>query len=133
MHEVAKAFEGGVFAITLLSEDLAASDSFYGQTLGLAKAFGDEVSSVYMAGNTAVNILATSQADELLSPANASNANNGVQAVYTLRVADVDAVAAELESKGISLLNGPMDRPWGVRTASFRDPSGNVWEIADHK
>jgi hypothetical protein len=30
----------------------------------------------------------------------------------------------------VALLNGPMDRPWGVRTASFTDPAGNVWEIA---
>ncbi|MDQ3782600.1 MAG: VOC family protein, partial [Actinomycetota bacterium] len=28
------------------------------------------------------------------------------------------------------LLNGPVDRPWGVRTASFRDPAGHIWEIA---
>jgi lactoylglutathione lyase len=23
-----------------------------------------------------------------------------------------------------------MDRPWGIRTASFRDPGGHIWEIA---
>ncbi len=27
-------------------------------------------------------------------------------------------------------LNGPMDRPWGVRTASFMDPAGYICEIA---
>jgi uncharacterized glyoxalase superfamily protein PhnB len=42
----------------------------------------------------------------------------------------VDAVCVELDRKGVALLNGPMDRPWGVRTASFTDPAGNVWEIA---
>ncbi|MFH9400536.1 hypothetical protein ACH4JS_12170 [Streptomyces sp. NPDC017638] len=26
--------------------------------------------------------------------------------------------------------NGPMDRPWGIRTASFEDPGGHIWEIA---
>jgi catechol 2,3-dioxygenase-like lactoylglutathione lyase family enzyme len=31
---------------------------------------------------------------------------------------------------GVELLNGPMDRPWGNRTASFRDPGGHIWEIA---
>jgi catechol 2,3-dioxygenase-like lactoylglutathione lyase family enzyme len=25
---------------------------------------------------------------------------------------------------------GSTDRPWGIRTASFRDPGGHVWEIA---
>jgi uncharacterized glyoxalase superfamily protein PhnB len=23
-----------------------------------------------------------------------------------------------------------MDRPWGIRTACFADPSGHIWEIA---
>jgi len=43
-------------------------------------------------------------------------------------------VAAVLENefirRGVKLLNGPMDRPWGNRTASFRDPGGHIWEIA---
>jgi uncharacterized glyoxalase superfamily protein PhnB len=30
----------------------------------------------------------------------------------------------------VALLNGPIDRPWGRRTAAFADPAGNVWEIA---
>jgi uncharacterized glyoxalase superfamily protein PhnB len=30
----------------------------------------------------------------------------------------------------VKLLNGPMDRPWGIRTAAFADPAGHVWEIA---
>ena len=35
-----------------------------------------------------------------------------------------------LQARGVELLNGPMDRPWGIRTASFRDPGGYIWEIA---
>ncbi len=31
---------------------------------------------------------------------------------------------------GVVLLNGPMDRSWGIRTASFSDPGGHIWEIA---
>src|SRR5206468_12511116 len=29
-----------------------------------------------------------------------------------------------------SLLNGPIDRPWGMRTAAFADPDGHIWEVA---
>ena len=36
---------------------------------------------------------------------------------------------ANMTARGVELLNGPMDRPWGVRTATFRDPAGHVWEI----
>jgi uncharacterized glyoxalase superfamily protein PhnB len=49
--------------------------------------------------------------------------------VLTVEVDDVDAKCVELQELGVSLLNGPMDRPWGVRTASFRDPAGHIWEI----
>jgi catechol 2,3-dioxygenase-like lactoylglutathione lyase family enzyme len=42
----------------------------------------------------------------------------------------VDAACAELAERGVQLLNGPLDRPWGVPTASFRDPGGHIWEIA---
>ena len=28
------------------------------------------------------------------------------------------------------LVNGPIDSPWGLRTAAFADPDGHVWEVA---
>jgi uncharacterized glyoxalase superfamily protein PhnB len=37
---------------------------------------------------------------------------------------------SRLRAIGVELLNGPIDRPWGRRTAAFADPSGHVWEIA---
>ena len=49
---------------------------------------------------------------------------------FTIAVGDVDAMCAELSKRGVRLLNGPIDRPWGIRTASFRDPAGYIWEIA---
>ena len=39
-------------------------------------------------------------------------------------------MCAELARRGVELINGPMDRPWGVRTACFADPAGHIWEIA---
>jgi uncharacterized glyoxalase superfamily protein PhnB len=45
-------------------------------------------------------------------------------------VANVDNVCEELARRGVTLLNGPLDRPWGIRTASFVDPGGHIWEIA---
>ena len=128
-------FDGGLFAITLLTADLSASSTFYGEKLGLTLVYNDEVSAVYKCGQTMINLLHDSAAGELLEPATVGDlgATAGAVAVYTLRVANVDAVVAELLAAGVELLNGPIDRPWGVRTASFRDPSGHVWELADHK
>jgi lactoylglutathione lyase len=47
-----------------------------------------------------------------------------------LEVDDVDATCEDLERRGVTLLNGPQDRAWGIRTASFTDPGGHIWEIA---
>ena len=49
---------------------------------------------------------------------------------YYAQVPDTDQAVTRATKQGAKLLNGPMDRPWGVRTASFRDPSGHIWEIA---
>ena len=54
----------------------------------------------------------------------------GARVLLTIKVADVDAVCATLQARGVTLLNGPIDRPWGRRTAAFADPSGHVWEVA---
>ena len=54
----------------------------------------------------------------------------GARLQFTIAVDDVDAICAELASRGVELLNGPMDRPWGIRTACFTDPGGHIWEIA---
>jgi uncharacterized glyoxalase superfamily protein PhnB len=52
---------------------------------------------------------------------------------FTIEVDDVDAMCATLQQRGVELLNGPMDRPWGIRTASFSDPGGHIWEIAHNR
>ena len=51
--------------------------------------------------------------------------------MLTLQVGDVDGVCERLRERGVALLNGPMDRPWGPRTATFADPSGHCWELSD--
>lgn len=131
-ENIEKAFAGGLFAITLLTSDLAESQRFYGELLGLDKVWGDEVSAIYKVGGTMINVLSDTQAAELLEPAKLAADGAGEKVVYTLRCPDVDATCDELEAAGVKILNGPIDRPWGVRTASFQDPSGNIWELANH-
>ena len=45
-------------------------------------------------------------------------------------VDDVDALCAELAKRGVSIIYGPVDRPWGVRNAAFRDPDGHIWAFS---
>jgi len=77
-----------------------------------------------------VNLLKITEAKGLIEPAKVANREAGARYVFTIHVEDVDALCAELVSRGVQLLNGPMDRPWGIRTASFMDPAGHIWEIA---
>ena len=49
---------------------------------------------------------------------------------FAIIVDDVDGVRPDLDKAGVALLSGPADRPWGMRTMTFADPDGHVWEIA---
>ena len=121
---------GNIFAITLFTEDLAATKQFYQEVFGLPIAFEDDNSSVFNFGNTLINLLKTTEAPELIAPATVAPPEAGSRLQFTIQVDDVDALCAELTARGVELLNGPMNRPWGIRTASFRDPGGHIWEIA---
>jgi catechol 2,3-dioxygenase-like lactoylglutathione lyase family enzyme len=129
MTSPAALFEG-LAAVTLFAEDLPASRAFYGEVVGLPLVFEDAHSAVYRFGGTVLNLLRVEQADELVTPAAVGGPDRGARALFTTHVEDVDATAAELTRRGVRLLNGPVDRPWGPRTAAFADPAGNVWEIA---
>jgi uncharacterized glyoxalase superfamily protein PhnB len=69
------------------------------------------------------------EAPELIAPATVAPTDAGARAQLSIEVDDVDALCAQLSERGVALLNGPVDRPWGIRTASFRDPGGHIWEI----
>jgi catechol 2,3-dioxygenase-like lactoylglutathione lyase family enzyme len=120
----------GVHAITLFVDDLAAARDFYRDVLGLPVAFADDDSAAFNFGKTIVNLLGDEAAPELIDPVAVAPRDASSRSLLTIDVADVDAVCAELSGRGVSMLNGPVDRPWGVRTAAFSDPAGHVWEIA---
>ncbi len=126
----ARAWPGTIFAVTLFVEDLEAAKRFYQTVFGLPVAYEDSASAVFTFDRTMINLLKIASADELITPARVASRAAGSRMVFTLQVDDVDARCAELKARGVTLLNGPMDRPWGIRTASFADPAGHIWEIA---
>jgi lactoylglutathione lyase len=124
------AWPGGIAAITLFVEDLKRAKEFYQDVFRLPVEFEDGNSAVFKFGETLINLLRTSEAPGLIAPAPVAAPAAGVRFQFTLGVQDVDATCERLRQRGVELLNGPMDRPWGIRTASFRDPAGHIWEIA---
>ena len=120
----------GISAITVFTEDLEATKRFYVEVFGLPVHYEDDASAVFNFGNTLINLLKASEARDLIAPAPVAPPEAGARVQFTIEVDDVDAMCAELAKRGVELLNGPMDRPWGIRTAAFRDPGGHIWEIA---
>ena len=124
------AWPKNIGAITLFVEELDAAKQFYRTTFGLPVIFENKDSAVFKIGGTLINLLRIESANELIEPAKLAGRDAGSRHVFTIEVEDVDALCAELVARGVKLLNGPMDRPWGIRTASFQDPAGHIWEIA---
>lgn len=119
-----------VTAITLFVDDLERSRGFYRTVTGLDPMYQDEDSAAFKFDNTIINLLRTAAADEVVAPSPVAASGLGARCLYTVSVDDTDAAIARLAELGVPLLNGPIDRPWGLRTAAFADPDGNVWEVA---
>ena len=116
--------------ITLFAEDLARTKSFYQEVLGLQLLFESENQAVFKFANLVVNLTEAADPLELIAPASVASRDAGARFQLVIQVNDVDAACTELARHGVTLLNGPQDRPWGVRTASFIDPAGHIWEVA---
>lgn len=116
--------------ITLFVEDLDSAKTFYQDVFGLREIYADDSSAVYRFENTGINLLKAPSARDLIAPAAVASPTAGSRLQFTIEVDDVDSVCEELAKHGVALINGPIDRPWGVRTACFPDPGGHLWEVA---
>jgi len=122
--------QNSLSVITLFADDLALTKSFYQEVFGLQVLFDGENQAVFKFQNLVVNLTDASDPLELIAPAAVANRVAGSRFQLVVQVDDVDAACVELARHGVTLLNGPKDRPWGVRTASFTDPAGHIWEVA---
>jgi uncharacterized glyoxalase superfamily protein PhnB len=122
-----------IFAISVFVENLPATKTWYETVFAVKVVYEDDVSCSYGFEGTLINLLQVSEAAALIAPAPVGDASAGRRMQYTVNLdtlADLDAKVAELAAAGIELLNGPIDRPWGIRTIALADPAGHVWEFA---
>ncbi len=120
-----------VFAVTLFTDDLAETKRFYLSVFGMPIVHEDPTSLAFAFPNIVVNLVTTAVAPELIEPAPVGEPGAPARMMLTLQVEDVDAACERLRAQGVELLNGPVNRPWGPRTATFADPSGHHWELSD--
>jgi catechol 2,3-dioxygenase-like lactoylglutathione lyase family enzyme len=117
-------------AVTLFVEDAQRSKAFYQRAFDLTPIYEDENSVVFKFDSTLINLLNDSEAGALIAPAAVASRDAGARFQFSIWVDDAEAVCKELAERGVELLNGPIDRDWGMRTATFADPDGHIWEIA---
>lgn len=119
-----------VGVITLFVHDPLRSKSFYEKVFECPVVYEDEDSAAFRFENMLVNVLRLPAAESLIEPGAVADPKAGATFQLTIWVDHADAACAQLVARGVELLNGPVDREWGVRTASFADPDGHIWEVA---
>jgi catechol 2,3-dioxygenase-like lactoylglutathione lyase family enzyme len=121
-----------VGAITMFIEDVQRSKRWYESVFDIQPVYEDENAVAFAFDHIVINLLREPAAHELIEPALVGSAESGSRFQLTIEVDDCDATVAELTSRGAVLINGPMDREWGLRTACFADPDGHIWEVAEN-
>jgi catechol 2,3-dioxygenase-like lactoylglutathione lyase family enzyme len=115
-------------AMTLFVPDLGEARKFYADAFGLEAQEMGEDTVMLRFGDMAV-FLHKAAAPARPLPEILGEARKGA-GQFAIIVDDVDAVCAEIASRGLRPLTGPADREWGMRTATLADPAGHIWEIA---
>ncbi len=119
-----------VDATVLFVQNLSKSIEFYRDTLELPLVFQDSGSATFQLENQYFLLLAPSTATDLLSDeANPVTIEGNARFLLATVVENVDATYETLKARGVTFLKPPISQPWGLRTAHFTDPEGNIWEI----
>ena len=117
-------------ATVVFVRDLARCTTFYRDTLGLQVQQSDPDSVAFLLEDRYLLLLEVSAAADLIgSEAHALSLEGGPRVLLAAGVEDVDAAYEALVATGVTFLRPPTNQPWGLRTAHFADPEGNLWEI----
>jgi lactoylglutathione lyase len=121
-----------LMAVELIVRDLATCTAFYRDTLGLQVRESESTSNSvsFQMDNVYFFLLEAEGAAQMVSsqPLDLS-LGESPRVLLAAGVEDVDVAYQTLSTKGVRFLRPPTDQPWGLRTAYFADPEGNLWEI----
>ncbi len=117
-----------VNVITLFVEDPQRSKEFYERVFKVTAADEGHGTVIFELDNLFLRLLARGEAEkETLGQVPLAVPDSGASFQLAAFVDDADAFCAELAELGVSTVYGPVNRPWGVRNAAFRDPDGHIW------
>lgn len=118
-----------VTAVVLFVQDFEACLAFYRDKLGLEVALLEPDFAAFKMADQDFALQAMPTAVELFGAFKAPSKGTD-RAMLCTKVADVDAAYQQLKANGVEFTKAPEDKYWGIRAAYFRDPDGNLWEIA---
>jgi catechol 2,3-dioxygenase-like lactoylglutathione lyase family enzyme len=116
-------------AVNLIVGDLEGVKAFYGRVFGFAPLHEEDDLAIFQFGDTFFAMRHDPARPTAPSNEYVRLARKGA-GQFSIRVDDVDAVHAEQAAHGVTVIDGPADRDWGMRTLTFADPGGYTWGIA---
>jgi lactoylglutathione lyase len=120
-------------AVVLFVHDFQKCLAFYRDILGLEVVQLESRFAAFKMNEQDFAIIEMSEASEMVKvPMNAFEPQSGKtdRVLLCTRVENVDDAYEALKAKGVEFTMPPTDQYWGLRTAFFKDPEGNLWEIA---
>lgn len=120
----------GIIATVVFVQDLDKCTAFYRDTFKLPYQGSDANSSTFVLQDRYLILLSVAGAADLLdSDPNELKIDGAPRVVLAAGVENVDTAYEELKALGVTFVRPPTDQRWGLRTAHFTDPEGNLWEI----
>ncbi|HEY7251757.1 MAG TPA: VOC family protein [Methylomirabilota bacterium] len=111
----------------IFARQMKAMREFYGTTLGFP--LHRELSPRWIEFRVGSNLLALRERGGVFDDPPPPVGVHSLQLAFRVAPGEVAGCAAVLRERGVTIISGPTDQPFGHRTLFFRDPDGNALEI----
>ncbi len=111
----------------IFARQMAAMREFYGKTLGFP--LHRELSPRWVEFRVGSTLLALTEHGARFDDPPPPVGVLSLRLAFRVAPGEVERCAEVLRERGVTIISGPTDQPFGHRTLFFRDPDGNVLEI----
>jgi len=111
----------------IFARQMPAMREFYGTTLGFP--LHKELGPQWVEFRVGSNLLPLTERGLVFDDPSPPIGVLSLQLAFRVTPSEVASCASVLAERGVSIVSGPTDQPWGHRTLFFRDPDGNILEI----